>query len=190
MAGTASIRIRRTPARRAAKDMVCEGGNLQKNIDRGDESDQENRKPADELHGRDGSGGLERQNTDDEISDDVDDRGGNDFIKGILQETAEPAPEEPLQFRNNEERHKDRSNKNAHGGGDESIGNDDDGDGLCGCEKNHDDHVNRHAEYVGNTGGVDARLEITDAVNNGLQLGLVNAVGEELGFVRNQIVET
>ena len=49
---------------------------------------------------------------------------------------------------------------------------------------NYDDHENGHVPSMSVTPGVDARLKITDAVNNSAW-----STRLETGFVRNQIVE-
>src|ERR1700677_1892405 len=179
----------RTPSGRAAEDVIGEGGYLQQDKDRGNERNQQYGKPADELEGRDVAGALQCEHADDKIADDVDDRSGDNFVEGVLQETAQPAPEEPFEFRHDEERHEDGANKNTDGGGDKSIGDNNDRNGLCTGQKNDDDDVDGHAQKIRNTGGIDACFKIANAVDDGLQLGLIDFVCKKLRFVGDQVVE-
>src|SRR5208283_5190728 len=91
----------------AAEDVVGQGGDFQKDVNGGQEGDEEDRKPGNELHGRERARGRQAERSEHEICDDEHHSGGDDLVEGVLQETTEPAPEEPLELGNNEERHKD-----------------------------------------------------------------------------------
>src|SRR5262245_33385937 len=78
---------------RSAEDVVGEGGDFEKHVDRGDERNQQNGKPADELERRDRANALEGEHTNNKVADDVNDRGGDHLVERILEKTAQPAPE-------------------------------------------------------------------------------------------------
>ena len=127
----------------AAEDVVGKGGDFQEDVDRREKRNEEDGKPGDELDGRKRAGGREIERAENEISDDKHDGCGDDLVEGILDEAAEPAPEEPFQLRNDEEWNEDGTDQHAHRGGDESVGDDNNRDGLRGGEQDGDDDVDR-----------------------------------------------
>src|SRR5207237_9521655 len=103
---------------------------------------------------------------------------------------AEPALEKPDQPRNDEKGHKKRPHKQTHRRGDESIGDDHDADRL-GCGKqDEDDGVDDGSEDVGHAWRIHADFEIGDPLFHRLELGLVDLVGQKLGLVGDQVMET
>src|ERR1700735_2787671 len=118
--------------RRAAKDVVGQRGNLQKHVDRSEKGDEQNGKPPHKLDGGNGPAGREAESSKHEIPDDVYNSRGDDLVEGILDEASKPAPEEPFEFRDDEERYEDWPHKNTNSSGNESVSDDNDGDGL-GC---------------------------------------------------------
>src|SRR5262249_35656827 len=149
----------------------------------------ENRKPSDELKDGDCAGSLQGEHTNDEISNDVYNCSSDNFIERVLDKAAEPAPEQPFELRNNKKWNKHRPNKHAHGRCNESVGDHDDGYGLRSCEESDDDGIDNDAEEVGHAGRIQAGLKIANSVDDRLQLALVDSVGEELRFIRNQIMK-
>src|SRR5262249_35527428 len=166
----------RAAAGGAAEDVIGQGGDFQEDINRGDERNQEDGKPTGQLKRGDVAGALEGEHSNNKVADDVDDRGGDDFIEGVLEETAQPAPEKPLKFRHDEERNKDGADQHTDRGSNEPISDDDDGYCLSGGEQDDDDDVDGHAQEVSDAGRVDACFEISDAVHDRLQFGLIDLV--------------
>ena len=119
-------------------------------------------------------GGWRLEHAEDEVADDEDDRGGDDLIEGVLQEASEPAPEKPLEFRDDEKRHEDRAHEHAHGGGDETVGDDHDGDGLSRGQQNNDDHVDDSAEMSVTPGASMRASKSFTPWSDGLEFGLVD----------------
>src|SRR5271155_2195544 len=74
----------------AAKDVIGTGGYFQEDIDGGNERNQQYGKPPNELEGRDIASALQGEHTNNKVADDVDDRSGNHFIEGVLQEATQP----------------------------------------------------------------------------------------------------
>ena len=107
-----------------------------------------------------------------------------------MDEAAKPPPEQPLHFRYDKERYEDRPYKNTDGGSDKSEGYDDDGDGLSCSKQDDDDHVDGRSQDVCDTGGVHASLKVCNSFLHGLEFGLIDFVGEKLGLVGNEIMET
>ena len=101
----------------------------------------------------------------------------DDLVEGVLQETPEPAPENPFELGHDEEGNKDRAEKNTDGGGDEAVGDHHDGHGLRGGEQEEDHGVENRAEKIGDAGGVHTRLEVVDVFDYRLQLGLIDLIG-------------
>ena len=173
----------------AAEDVVGERRDLEQGIDRSQKRNEEDRKPGNELDGGKSARGWEAQSAEHQISDDEDDGRGDDLVEGILDEATKPAPEEPLHLRNDEKRDEDRPHQNADGGGNESVGDDHNRDGLGRGEQNGHDDVDGRAENVSPARGVHAGFEIRDLCDHGLELGLVDLARQELRFIGDEIVE-
>src|SRR5260370_13315883 len=109
-----------------------------------------------------------------EVTKDIQNRRGNDLVKGILDETSEPAPKDPFELWHDEERDKQRSDKHANGGGDESVSDDNNRYPLGCSEQDDDDRVNQSSKEVRNTWRIDTGFEIRNALNNGLKFCLIN----------------
>src|SRR5208337_3088455 len=112
-----------------------------------------------------------------------------DLVEGILDETPEPAPEEPLHLWNDKKRDEDRSHKHANGSGNESIGDDHDCYGLGrGEQDGHNDEHGR-SENVSPAGGVHSGFEVRNLRNHCLELGLIDLARQKLGLVGDEVVE-
>ena len=173
----------------AAEDVVGQRGHLEQGVDRGEKCNEEDRKPGDELHGGESARGREAQRAEHQVSNDEDHGRGDDLVEGVLDEAAEPAPEEPLHFRNDKEWDKDRPHQDADRRGNESIGDDHNRHGLGGGEQDRHDDVDGGSENVSPRRRVHAGLEVRYLRNNCLQLGLIDLAGQELRFVGDEIVE-
>src|ERR1700691_3878791 len=106
----------------ATEDMVRERRNFQEDVDRREKRNKEDRKPANQLHGRKRARGWEAQGAKHEISDDIDHRRGDDLVEGILNEAPKPAPEEPLHLRDDKERNENGSHEHANGSSNKTVG--------------------------------------------------------------------
>src|SRR6516164_5982711 len=120
----------------------------------------------------------------------IDNCSSDDLVERILDETAKPPPEQPLHFRDDKERYEDRPHKNTDGSGDKSEGYDDDGNGLSCGKQDDDDHVHGRSQDVCDTGRVHARLKVRNSLLHGLEFGLIDCVGQKLGLVGNEVMET
>src|ERR1700733_4022325 len=169
--------------------MVGQGGNLEECIDGGEKGNQEDWEFFEECHGRDGAVRLELQDAENEVGDDEDYGRGDDLVKGILQETAEPTPEQPFKLRNDEKRDEHRTNEDADGAGEEAVSDDHDGDSLGRGEKNDHERIEEGAAEVGNARGIDTRLIVVDALHDHLKLCLIDARGEKLRFIGDEVVK-
>src|SRR6266481_3537100 len=89
----------------------------------------------------------------------------------------EPTQKEPFELGDNKERYENGTHEDAHRGGNKAVSNHDDGDGLGRGEQDHDDGVDDGSEEVRHTRRIDAGLEVRDARNDSLQLGLVDTAG-------------
>src|SRR5260370_32405843 len=133
---------------------------------------------------------MKVEDSKDQIADNKDNRCGDNLVKGVLKEASEPAPEEPLKFRNDKERNEYRADKNADSRGDKSISDDDDGNCLCRCKQNYDNGVDDGPENVGNAGRIQAHFEVSNALNNGLKFSLDDLVGTEWRLIGDEIRKT
>ena len=110
--------------------MVGQGWNLEKHVDRGEKRDEQDWKPPHEIDCGKSATGRKAKSSKYQISDYVYNSRRNDLVERILDEAAEPAPEKPLEFRDDEERYEDWTHKNTDSGGNKSVSDDNDGDGL------------------------------------------------------------
>src|SRR3984885_1289097 len=170
--------------------MVRKGRDFQQDVDRREKRNKEDGKPADELGGGQRASGREAEGAEDEVSDHIDDGGGDDLVEGILDETAEPSPEEPLHFRNNKKRNEDGSDQHANRRGDEPVGYDHNRYGLRGGEQDRHDDVDGSSQKISPTGGAHAGLEIGNLRDHCLQLGLIDLARQKLRLVGDEVVET
>jgi len=60
-----------------------------------------------------------------ELAHDVENGSGDDLIEGVLDESLEPTPEEPIELGNDKERDKHGTKKDANGRRDDAKGNND-----------------------------------------------------------------
>ena len=97
------------PAGSSAEDVVGESGDFQEGVDGRQERNEEDGKEFEELCRRDCSVRLEIHRAENEIGDDEYNGCGDDLVEGILDERLEPSPEDPFEFRNDEERYEDRA---------------------------------------------------------------------------------
>jgi len=152
--------------------MVRKGRDFQEDINRGEERNEEDRKPANELRRRKSAPGWQTESPKHKISDHIYDGSRDYLIEGVLDETAKPAPEEPFHLRNDKKRNEDRAYQNANRGGDEAVSDDYNRYGLCrGKQDGHDD-VDRSSQKISPTGGVHAGFEIGNLRDHRLQLRL------------------
>src|SRR5271156_6312658 len=122
--------------------MVRKGRDFQQDVDRREKRNKEDGKPADELGGGECARGRETEGAQNQVSDDIHDGCGDDLVEGILNETAEPTPEEPLHLRNDKKGDEDRPDQNTNRRGDESVGDDHNRYGLSSGEQDRHDDVN------------------------------------------------
>src|SRR5215472_7585193 len=127
------------------------------------------------MNRREASRWRQLERADHQVADDGHHSCGDHLIEGILQEAAQPSPEQPLHLRDDEERHENRPYEHAYGGGNESISNDDQRNGLRSCEQDGHDNIYGRSENVAPGGRVHARLEIGYSLNDVLELSLVDA---------------
>ena len=113
-----------------------------------------------ELDGRKGARGRQGERAEHKVSDDIHDGCGDDLVESVLKEAAEPSPEQPFHFRNDEKRNEDGSNQHANRGRDEPIGDDDNRDGLSGGKQNGHDDVDGSSEEISPAGRVHARFKV------------------------------
>ena len=106
-----------------------------------------------------------------------------------MDETAEPAPEEPLHFWNDEKRDKDRPHQHANRSSNESIRDDHKRYGLGRSEQDGHDDIDGRSENVSPCGGVHAGFKVRNLCNNRLELGLVDLARQKLGLVGDEVVE-
>src|SRR5438270_4364815 len=183
-------KLARRTARGAAEDVIGEGRYFQQRVDGGKEGDEEHRKSLPELEGRNGALWLKVHDSEDQIGDDVDHRRGNHLVEGVLDKAPKPAPEKPVHPGNDKKGNKNRPHKHAHRRGDESIGDDHDADGLRCRKQDDDDGVDDGSEDVGHAWRIHSDFEIGDPLFHRLELSLVDLVGQKLGLVGDQVMET
>src|SRR6267378_8134325 len=104
----------------ATEDVIREGGYFQKRIDGGQEGDKEDGEGFQELDGRNSALRLKVHDSKNEVCDDIDNGRSDDLVERVLNEAPQPTPEQPLQFRNDKKRNKDRPDQNTHSGSDKS----------------------------------------------------------------------
>src|SRR5271170_636253 len=101
--------------------MVRKRGDFQEDVDGREKRNKKDGKPGNELDGGKRAGGRELQSAQHQVSDDIHDGSGDHLVEGILDEAAEPAPEEPLHLGNDKKRNENGSYQHANGGGDEPV---------------------------------------------------------------------
>src|SRR5208282_2777517 len=114
---------------------------------------------------------------------------GDDLVEGILDEAAEPAPEEPLHLWNDKKWDEDWSHQHAYSGGNEPVGDDHNCYGLSRGEQDGHDDVDRGSENVSPSGGIHAGFEVGNLRNYCLELRLIDLSREKLGLVGDKVVE-
>src|SRR4029077_19547569 len=174
----------------ATEDVIGEGGYFQKRVNSGQEGDKEDGEGFQELDGRNSALRLKVHDSKNEVCDYVHNGRGDDLIESVLNETAQPAPEQPLQFRDDKERNENRPDQDANGGSDKSEGDYNDSDGLGCSEQNDDDHIDDSSKDICKAWRIHPNLKIGDPLFHCLEFCLIDFIGEELRLVGNEIVET
>src|SRR5437762_8112025 len=180
---------RRTPCG-TTEDVIGEGGYFQKRIDGGQEGNKEDGEGFQELDGRNSALRLKVHDSKNEVCDYIHHGRRDDLIESVLNETAQPTPEQPLQFRDDKKRNENRPDQNANGGSDKSESDYNDSDGLGCSEQNDDDHIDDSSKHIRKTRRIHPNFEVGDALLHRSKFGLINLVGQELGLIGNEIVET
>jgi len=97
---------------------------LDDRVDGGDISNKQHRGDPQQVGSGHEAGNLSVNDAIGELTDDVQHAGCDDLVERILNESLEPAPEEPIELRNDKEGNKYRPEEDANGGGDHSEGHD------------------------------------------------------------------
>src|SRR5271170_7164135 len=154
--------------------MVGKRGDFQQDIDGREKRNKEDRKPGNQLDGGKRTGGRELESAQHEISDDIHDGSGDDLIEGILDEAAEPTPEQPLHFRNDKKRNEDWPDEHTNRSSDEPIGDDHNRYRQGRGEQNGDNDVDGGSEKISPTGRVHTSFEVGNLRDHGFELRLIN----------------
>src|SRR6266478_1939771 len=175
--------VSRRASRGAAEDVAREHRNFDNGVDRRQVRDHQNRRYANQVSGRNEPGNLRVDDAERELADDVEHPCGNHLIEGILNESLEPTPEEPVELRNNEEWNKHRSQKNTKRRGHHAEGHNDKRQGLRHNRPKPQQGIEERGDWLCNSRRFEIAQHILGVVRDALRVSLADLIRQVRRFI-------